>query len=321
MVSHSPEGRARTALITGSGGFVGPHLARELLAHGWRVVGVDHAERPADLPAEVDHRRLDLLDPEAVATLPRADAVVHLAGLSSVPESFREPQRYLAVNTGLVTTLGEELLRRGDPVRWLVVSTGALYDARAPQPLDEDAPLACASPYAVSKAATELQVDYYVRRGLDAVVVRPFNHIGPGQRPGFLLPDLVRGLLDAHATGEPMRVGDLTTARDYTDVRDVCRAYRLLLEAPALPTDRVRRVNVASGRPTTGRRLLELAAQAAGVPVPAVVVDPDRLRPTDAATIAGDASALHAATGWEPVVPLERTVADVVAPLLAGSRS
>ncbi|MDP9821767.1 NAD-dependent epimerase/dehydratase family protein [Nocardioides massiliensis] len=301
---------SRTALVTGAGGFVGPHLVRELRAHGWSVVTTDRGPRPDSLPADVEHVAADLCEPASLSGIADIDAVVHLAGLSRVAESFTEPQRYLQVNTAALTTVAEELLRRGSGARVLVISTGALYDTSRPGPLSEDAALACASPYAVSKAAMEHQVDYYVRRGLDAVVVRPFNHIGPGQGPGFLLGDLVAGLRAIRGSDAPLVVGDLDTARDYTDVRDVCRAYRLLLEADALPH---RVFNVCSGTPTTGRALLAELVAAGGFPTPTLQVDPARVRPTDPRVVAGDAGRLHAATGWKP----ERTVADSVRDLVA----
>lgn len=299
----------RTALVTGAGGFVGPHLARELTAHGWTVIATDRGPRAADLPDDIEHVTADLCDPASLSQIPDVDAVVHLAGLSRVAESFADPQRYLEVNTAALTTLAEQLLARGSRTRLLVVSTGALYDTSTPGALSEDAPLACASPYAVSKAAMEHQVDYYARRGLDTLVVRPFNHIGPGQGPGFLLGDLVAGLRAIAGTDEPLVVGDLDTARDYTDVRDVCRAYRLLLEAPALEH---RVFNVCSGTPTTGRAILEELVAAGGYAAPTLRVDPARVRPTDPRVVAGDASRLQAATGWRP----ERTLADSVRDLV-----
>lgn len=300
----------RTALVTGAGGFVGPHLVRELTDHGWSVIATDRGPRPADLPADVEHVTADLCDPASLSGIRDVDAVVHLAGLSRVADSFADPQRYLEVNTAALTTVAEELLARGSAARVLVVSTGALYDTTGPGPLAEDAPLACASPYAVSKAAMEHQVDYYARRGLDTLVVRPFNHIGPGQGPGFLLGDLLAGLRAITGTDEPLVVGDLDTARDYTDVRDVCRAYRLLLEAPRLEH---RVFNVCSGTPTAGRAILAELVTAGGFPTPTLRVDPARVRPTDPRVVAGDASRLRAATGWRP----ERSIADSVRDLVA----
>ena len=164
------------------------------------------------------------------------------------------------------------------------------------------------SPYAVSKLLMETQLGYYGARGLDVVVARPFNHVGPGQARGFLLPDLVAGLRSL-APGASLRVGSLETARDYTDVRDVAMAYILLAEAPAV---RARVYNVASGVALTGARMLEMASEALGMRPPRVEVDPARVRSADAPLIRGDATLLRRELGWRPSVPIVESVGDYV---------
>ncbi|MDP3966978.1 MAG: NAD-dependent epimerase/dehydratase family protein [Nocardioides sp.] len=303
---------SRTALVTGVAGFVGPHLVRELVDAGWDVVGVDHDPGP---PPAIADQLCGYVGTDLTAGLPldqlpagrSIDAVVHLAGRSTVGPSFAHPQDYLSANTAMTTAVGEALLAHVPGARWLVVSTGALYDPTTPGALGESAPLACASPYAVSKAAVEHQADYYARRGLDVVVVRPFNHLGPGQREGFLLTDLLAGLHRWQESGTPVTVGDLDTARDYTDVRDVCRAYRLLIETPDLPH---RLFNVCSGVATPGRAVLDALVAGLGLDEPELHVDPARLRPTDPRTITGSAERLRAATGWTPRRSLAETVRD-----------
>lgn len=293
-------------VVTGVNGFVGRHLARELARHGHEVVGVGH-EQDAHVDGLADYRAHDLVTdwPDGV----EADAVVHLAGLSAVGPSFDDPQRYLEQNSAMVTNLGEALLRSGSSARVLVVSSGAVYDARQDLPLTEESRIGHGSPYVVSKLLVEHQAAYYASRGLDVVVARPFNHIGPGQGPGFLVPDLYGAVRRAPTTGGVVRVGDLDTRRDYTDVRDVVRAYRLLLEADELEH---RLFNVCSSRSWSGRELLDLLAASLSPGELAVEVDPARVRPDDPREVVGSAARLREAVGWRPEIDVATSVADFV---------
>jgi len=155
---------------------------------------------------------------------------------------------------------------------------------------------------------------YYGSRGLDVVVARPFNHIGPGQKDGFLLPDLVAGAEAAAAEGRALQVGDLSTSRDYTDVRDVARAYRLLLAAelgPDFAADRV--FNICSGESRSGDELCDLALAELGLAHLERTVDESRRRPNDPRSITGDNSRVRRTTGWAPERRVEETVRDYVA--------
>lgn len=238
------------------------------------------------------------------------DCVIHLAGLAAVGPSFEDPQRYIDVNGGMVTLMGEALLRRRRAPRIVGVSSGAVYapGASGAQPLDESTPTAATSPYAVSKLLVETQLGYYGARGLDVVIARPFNHIGPGQASGFLLPDLVAGLRSL-TPGAPLRAGSLETARDYTDVRDVAMAYLLLAEARTVGA---RMYNVASGVALTGERMLAMASEAVGMRPPRVEVDHARVRSADTSLITGDATRLRRELGWRPTVPIVESVGDYV---------
>ncbi len=300
----------RRVAVTGVNGFVGRHLVAELVGHGVDVIGIGH--EPVGQPAGL----ADYVCQDLTVAWPRGlavDAVVHLAGLSAVGPSFDQPQRYLAHNSAIVTHLGETLLAEQPSTRVLVVSSGAVYDAQQPQPLAETSRIGFSSPYVVSKVLVENQVAYYTARGLDAVVARPFNHVGPGQGPGFLLPDLLACAEDAVAQGEPLRVGDLDTRRDYTDVRDVARAYRLLAGAERLEH---RVFNVCSGRSWSGRELWELLRSEAQHDRLTIEVDPARIRPSDPREIVGDSTRLQKATGWAP----ETDLADSVRAFVAGQR-
>lgn len=300
-------------LVTGVNGFVGRHLVRELADHGAKVVGAAREVEPhADISGTlVDYVVADLAAGPLAA--PPADGIVHLAALSAVGPSFADPAGYLSRNTAMLVNVCEPLLAAGASPRVLVVSTGAVYDSQQPMPIPESGAIAPTSPYVVSKLATEELARYYDRRGLPAVVVRPFNHIGPGQGPGFLLPDMARSVRAAAAEGRAIRVGNLASARDFTDVRDVVRAYRLLLEAD-LPADRsAHTVNVCSGTATTGEQILAEVLRQLSLDSVGVEVDPARIRPNDPPVIQGDATRLRELTGWTPRIPLAATIADVLA--------
>ena len=297
--------------ITGATGFVGPHLARELLAAGDEPIAVSNVE---EVDLDIPYVSCDLTRkwPDELVDV---EAVVHLAGLSAVGPSFSAPQEYVTANSAMVTTMCEALAAAGSKARVLVVSSGAVYDAFQPQPIPESGAIAMSSPYVVSKVLVENLAAYYGSRGLDVVVARPFNHIGPGQKDGFLLPDLVTGAEAAAAQGRPMQVGDLTTSRDYTDVRDVARAYRLLL-ATDLGAERV--FNICSGESHTGIELCDLALAELGLDHLERSVDESRRRPNDPRSITGDNARLRATTGWAPERRIEETVRDYVAEHVAG---
>ncbi|MDF9715027.1 GDP-mannose 4,6-dehydratase [Nocardioides sp. ChNu-153] len=302
-------------VVTGVNGFVGRHLVLSLVASGRRVVGVSRDARPGDDIAGllVDHVAVDLAsDPLPVI---HASGVVHLAGLSAVGPSFDHPQHYLTSNTAMMTNVCEPLLAANSPARVVVVSSGAVYDSAQDLPITEAGRTAPTSPYAVSKLAVEHQAFYYARRGLAATVARPFNHIGPGQGPGFLVPDIIAGLKAAQRTGVPPAFGDLTSQRDYTDVRDVADAYVALLNADGLAPGEL--VNVCTGRAVEGTRILSSLAQIAEVPIDGVTVDASLLRPAEPSVIAGSNARLSRLTGWRPKLTLDQSLADAWAASLS----
>ncbi|KAA6434892.1 NAD-dependent epimerase/dehydratase family protein [Agrococcus sediminis] len=292
--------------ITGADGFVGRHVARLAAERGHRVVGVLRSER-REPPPDLDEAVVADLA-HAASALPPVDVVLHLAGLAAVGPSFAQPQRYLEQNSAMVTHLAESLLQADERPRLIGASSGAVY-APGEGPLDERAPTACASPYVVSKLLVELQLDYYRGRGLETIAVRPFNHLGPGQGEGFLLPDLAAGLRRLRP-GEALPVGDLTTRRDYTDVRDVAAAYLALCEAPVLEHPLY---NVASGIARSGEEVLAALCAALGVPMPPRVRIAGERRPVDAQEVVGDAGRLRDELGWRPRIGLAETVRDFAA--------
>ncbi|HEX4774484.1 MAG TPA: NAD-dependent epimerase/dehydratase family protein [Candidatus Saccharimonadales bacterium] len=299
-------------LVTGAGGFVGQHLVRELLDHDYEIVVVDRTAAKGEVSSgAVRYLELDLTKPEQAAQIDFAGVggVVHLAGLAAVGPSFDNPKLYMDVNVGIEINLFETALKQGAKPRFLIISSGTLYDPKAPQPLTEESPVLPNSPYAVSKIGQEQMAMYYATRGFEAIIARPFNHIGPGQGPGFIVPDFAQQLV-AIQKGEQseMLVGNLDAQRDYTDVRDIVRAYRLLLEKGHSGEI----YNICSGKPISGHEILEGLSQAAGL-LPEVKQDPTKMRPSDTPTVSGNHDKLTQDTDWQPEISLETTFTDVIA--------
>ena len=289
------------ALVTGSKGFVGRWLVAHLEARGDQVTGLD---------AEVDITDAAAIA-EAVATV-NPDAVLHLAAQASVGASWRDQAETYEVNTvGAVNVLGAAA-GCARPPRVLLISSSEVYGrvTESDLPVTEDQPFAPVSPYAASKAAAEIAaIQAWLGSGLEVVRARPFNHTGPGQRTDFVVPALARQVAEAVASGaEALYTGNLEARRDISDVRDVVRAYRDL----AVSGQAGEAYNVCSGRAVSIRDVAERLLRIAGVDVP-IVVDPERVRPVDLPELRGDPTKLRRATGWEPRIDLDETLADVLA--------
>ena len=279
-------------LVTGPQGFAGRNLLDRL------------GERAH--PTEVD-----VTDAESLAEAVRQSApaaIVHLAAVSSVTASSEDPGEAWRVNVVGAVNLLEAARSHAPGARVLIVSTGEVYGQAEQVPTPEDAPIAPISQYAASKAAAEIACGLAGRSGLDVVVARAFQHEGPGRDERFAVGSWTAQIARAEeAGGGTVLVGDLSSRRDITDVRDVCRAYELLLD-PAVPAETY---NIASGRVAEMRELLDLLVGMARCPIQ-VEPDPARSRPSDLTVISGDASRLQAATGWTPTIPLEQTLADAL---------
>jgi GDP-4-dehydro-6-deoxy-D-mannose reductase len=287
-------------LITGAEGFVGAHL-RERLADD----SVDAA--------------VDVLDGAAVSeAVRRAEptAVVHLAALSSVADSWQDTTSAWNVNViGTVNVLAAVRAEAPD-ARVLFPSTGEVYGRAGEIPTPESEPVAPISPYAATKAAAEVACEQARNVGLAVFVARAFNHEGPGRDERFAIGSWVHQIARLEeAGGGTLEVGDLTAERDLTDVRDVCRAYTLLLDDGVEPGT----YNVASGRPVPMKAVVDRLVSLARCEIE-VEQRPERLRPADIQQMAGDASKLRAATGWEPEIPLEQTLADALEAARAAER-
>ncbi len=304
-------------LITGIAGFAGSHLAELALREGAEVVGTLLPGAPTDnlaaIAKDVVAIACDLTEPGAAARVlaeARPDRVFHLAGAAVVGTSWARRAEVLRTNLEGTFQLLEGV--RQHPVPCLLVSSGEVYGAvpEAAQPIPESQPLAPLSPYALSKACLEVYAGYYARaEGLPLVVVRSFNHVGPRQGAGFVWSDIARQVAAIERGQSPpvLEIGTVTTRRDFTDVRDVVRAYWLTLERAA-PGETY---NAASGTAVAIQDVLDGFLQLAGRPI-AVRVTAERVRPVDLRLLLGDAGRLRALTGWQPRIALAQSLADVL---------
>ncbi len=289
------------ALVTGASGFVGRHLLTHLGACGDDVVGVDHECDVTDEASTHEVLR---------RTLP--NAIYHLAALTHVGTSWSQQVEFTRVNvlgTRNVLECAHEVVPDAVVV---VISSANVYGIVRPEdlPLVETFRVAPSDPYASSKVGAELVALDAVRDfGSRVVIARPFNHIGPGQSDTFAVPAIVNRLLESlENDADEIVVGDLTTRRDFCDVRDVVRAYRLLVERGV--SGEV--YNIASGRDVS---LQDIADQLVADIAPHVrlVRDRELLRPAEIQVLRGSYEKLRAQTGWEPTIPLSQSLADVVA--------
>jgi GDP-4-dehydro-6-deoxy-D-mannose reductase len=289
------------ALITGGKGFVGHWLAAHLKDCGDEVVVVDVETDVADGVAL-----------RKVVTDAAPEAIYHLAALTHVGESWDNPSQVLRVNVIGTAELLAAARTLDVPPTVLVVSSAEVYGVVTPDqlPLNEATPTAPATPYAASKLAAEaVALQAWRGYGQPVIVVRPFNHIGPGQSPNFAVPALAKRIVEARKSGATsLRVGTMTTRRDFTDVRDVVVAYRLMIQHGQPGSI----YNVCSGRDVA---ISEVAAELLTLAQAdlELVTDPDLVRPVDVPVLQGDASHLQAATGWAASTPLATTLADVLA--------
>ena len=289
------------ALITGGNGFVGRHLQAHLESLGDSVSILD-------LP-------LDITDYQAVRAVVadvQPDAIYHLAALSHVGTSWTNPSAVVDVNVAGTTNVLSAAREVVPAATVLFVSSADVYGPRTPQemPLGEATEPRPTSPYAASKLAGEIFAQQAVRGfGQRVIIARPFNHVGPGQNASFFIPGITSRMVSAtQNAATDIAVGNLTSRRDFTDVRDVVRAYRLLVERGVAGEVYV----IASGRDVMMQDVADELRQLVN-PALRFVEDPALLRPVDVPLLRGDASKLEAATGWRPEISWSETLADIVA--------
>lgn len=287
------------ALITGGQGFVGRHLAAHLHDLGDEVTVID-----------IEHDVTNVDDMRDVVTSTSPDVVYHLAAISHVGTSWSDPNAVLKVNVlGTASVLAAA--RSVPDITTVLVSSAEVYGVvdESDLPLRETTPARPATPYAASKLAAEIVAQQSVRGyGQRVVIARAFNHIGPGQAPTFFVPALAQRLRAAHAKGlTSIAVGNLSSRRDFTDVRDVVRAYAAL----ARDGQSGEVYNVATGVDYSMHDVADMLRDAVD-PSITFDVDPSLLRPVDIPVLRGSADKLTAATGWRPTFTLRDTLRDVL---------
>ena len=299
----------RKALIFGAAGFVGGYLYKELDAHGYKVYGSDILDAPEN---GMEYIRADLLDARRVAEVisdVRPEAIINLAAISSVGQSWKLPQTTMQVNiVGALNIL--EGARAIHPMpKVLFIGSSEEY-AVSSEPISEESPLDANNPYGISKMAQERLAQLYREHyGMKIYCARPFNHTGVGQRDSFVIPSWCKQAAAISKSGRPgvMRVGNLNVRRDFSDVRDVVRAYRMILERGNCGVI----YNIGTGNSVLLKDLLDYIVSLAKQPI-AVEIDTSLIRPVDAPYICCDHSLITQELGWKPEHELFDTVREMV---------
>ena len=295
------------ALITGSSGFIGSHLTDELEANGYEVVR-------CDLKETKDTVAMDIMNPEMIQSVlekHQPDVIINMAGQADVGLSWKKPQLTVQLNTvGLINIL--ETVRAVNPkIRVIAVGSSDEYGnlKEIGTNVTEDIPVKPITPYAISKQAQELFAQLYVRSyGMDICMIRLFNLGGPGQAKGYIISDFSSGIAEVEAgKKEFMSVGNLESARDFTHVKDACRAVRLIVEKGH--TGEV--YNISSGVTHKAQEVLDKLVGMARIPVE-VRQDPARMRPSDTPVVCGNHDKLTAHTGWQPKLGLDQILEDAL---------
>ncbi len=304
-------------LITGAGGFVGQHLIRQLHStqSSASLFGIVLNKQDNPALSGVELLVADLLDGQRVHEVMetiRPDAIYHLAAQSSPRLSFQIPAETLQNNLLAQLNLFQACLALNIKPHILIVGSADAYGMVKPEdlPVTEDTPFRPANPYAVSKAAQDLLgLQYFLSHKLPIIRTRPFNHIGPGQRQGFVATDFASQIarIEAGLQEPVLTVGNLAAKRDFTDVRDVVRAYDLLMQS-GTPGEVY---NICTGHSQSIQYLLDTLIKLSRVPIE-VNVDQTRMLPIDIPDIRGDSTHLRQATGWEPTIPFERSLGEIL---------
>ena len=305
--------------ITGAGGFVGGHLVDHLLAQPdvslHAAVFFPPGQNPRLDDRPVAQYEVDLRSAGAVHNLieaVRPDVIYHLAAKADVGASFKNPWDTLENNIVAQINVFQALLQMRLDARILITSSAEIYGAAGGtrEPVDESWPFEPGNPYSVSKVTQDmLGLQYFISHKLPVLRARPFNHIGPSQAGGFVAADFASQIaaIEAGEREPVMYVGNLSAERDFTDVRDVVRAYHLLIEH-GIPGEAY---NICSGTGYSIQYLLDTLLSYSSATIE-VRQDPSRMRPSDVPRRVGDASRLHERTGWQPTIPFEQSLLDIL---------
>ena len=297
----------KKALITGSLGFVGKYLREELESNNYDVIGVDVREAEKTIKCDLLNAAETLKAIQGI----NPDVIIHLAGQADVGLSWKIPQKTLVLNVLAAINLLEAVRAVNPTTRVVLVGSSDEYGQLGKKGINvrEDIPLNPQTPYAVSKMAQEQLASVYVRAyGLNICMTRSFNHCGAGQREGFLFPDFASGVVRVeNGIDECMKVGNLTSSRDFTHVKDVVRAYRLLAEKGK--SGEV--YNIGSGKTYSAQEILGKMVAMAKLDVP-VKQDPSRMRPSETPVICCNHDKLTQDTGWCPQINIDDIILDVL---------
>jgi len=298
-------------LITGGTGFVGPHLIRYLKPRA-AIITVIASNISSDADPDVEYHSLDIRDRDLVRSVVHKvcpTSIYHLASISAVDVSWANPRLTYEVNVLGTYNVFEAGMSMPSPPKILNISTSQVY-ARSVGTLTESCLLGPDNPYAATKAMAELLAVQYRKATAGGIVTaRSFNHSGPGQTPSFFLPSIAKQFAEMEAGSRPPKLatGNLNVKRDFSDVRDVVRAYCLLLENGKIGEI----YNVCSGVSVCLTDIVQMFQAKTGVKV-AIETDPSKNRPNDLVEIRGDPSKLREQTGWHGMISLEQTIEDLL---------
>jgi len=319
VLSQETPGKPLRAFVTGVAGFAGTHLAELLIKEGFKTYGTDLGERSLIKAAEIlkgaELVQCDMRDGETLSRIVSEvvpEVVFHLAALASVLECERNPSAAIETNVIGSCNMLEAVRNHAPKARTIVVSSSEVYGKVAPEqiPLSEKAPVKPANLYGVTKASVEMLSMLYVQKsGMDVVILRPFNHVGPRQSPAFVCSDFAAQIARIERGLAPPRidVGDLTVERDFTDVKDIVRGY--VLAARRARGGEI--YNVCSGRSVRVEQILNVVLEYAEVAIE-VHRDPAKFRPSELPVLVGTAEKFARSTGWAAEIPIEATLRDTL---------
>ncbi len=297
--------------VTGASGFVGRYLIQELVSHNHAVIATD-LETPSTPISGAVFAPSDVRDVESLARIIREhnpDACAHLAAMTFVPAGMKSPELMLNVNITGTYNLLEAFRKEAPQARILTTSSSHIYGTSADKIINEESPLAPVTIYAISKAAADLATLAYSRHfGMHTMTARANNHVGPGQAKHFILSSIATQILEIKKNkSEPViKAGNTESTRDFADVRDVVRAYRLIIEKGSKGLA----YNITSGTSYTIRQIIEMMSRTAGVET-RITTDPSLVRPTDHSPRL-DISRIKKHCEWTPAIPLEQTLKDML---------
>lgn len=307
-------------LIFGVGGFVGSYLSVEFLNHGYQVVGSDRA-KSSMLSENVEFHNADLMDADAVEKLvneQQPDIIINLAAISSVGASWNIPQATISVNVVGALNIMEAARKAEKKPKVMFIGSSEEYVV-SDKPMNEQTELDASNPYGISKVTQEQFAKMYRKQyGLKIYCVRPFNHTGVGQRDSFVLPSFCKQVAEIEKSGKPgvIKAGNLTVQRDFSHVKDIVRAYRMIVESD--DCDSI--YNVGSGKAYRLDEMLEYITGLSDQEI-TVAVDKERFRPSDQPVICCDHSLITEKLGWKPEYTVFDALKEMYEEYLKGDKS